>query len=86
MERQAILKLLDDMSKMETFGFRESLIPERFSRVSDDQLMNQIIMFYAIEKKNGLGVPTGEFYVNKPAAYVIARVIIRKFMPGIDID
>ena len=33
-----------------------------------------------------MGVPTGEFYVNKPAAYVIARVIIRKFMPGIDID
>ena len=74
------------MSKEQVFGFRESLIPERFSKISDDNLMNQIIQFYAIEKKNGLGVPTGEFYVNKPAAYVIARVIIRKFMPGVDID
>ena len=74
------------MAKQETFGFRESMVPERFSKVSDDQLMNQIITFYAMEKKNGLGVPTGEFYVNKPAAYVIARVIIRKFMPGIDTD
>ena len=48
--------------------------------------MRQIINYYAIEKKDGFGKPSGQFFVNKPGAYLAARIVIKRFMPGANVD
>jgi hypothetical protein len=46
-----------------------------YTQEGDDRLMNSLISKYSIEG-NDEGVPTGNFYLDLPAAYAVSHEVV----------
>jgi hypothetical protein len=46
-----------------------------YTQEGDDRLMNSLISKYSIEE-NDEGVPTGNFYLDLPAAYAVSHEVV----------
>jgi hypothetical protein len=51
------------------------VVPNNFTQEGDDRLMNSLIGRYSIEE-NDAGVPTGNFYLDLPAAYAVSHEVV----------